>query len=119
MPGWTEYQKRLLFQTYEVTELLRKGENVIRAHVGPGWYKGDLAGWIHLRGVYGHCTGFNGMLLLRLADGREEWLVTDGSWKWRRSPAVYSEIYHGEIWDARLEKEAGLWHKCQSREKSL
>ena len=117
MPGWTEYQKRLLFQTYEVTELLRKGENVIRAHVGPGWYKGDLAGWIHLRGVYGHCTGFNGMLLLRLADGREEWLVTDGSWKWRRSPAVYSEIYHGEIWDARLEKdETESWSLAQVSE---
>lgn len=107
-PGWTEYSKRLLFQMYDVKDSLREGENTVCAHVGPGWYKGDLAGWIHLRGVYGHLTGFNAMMLIRYQDGRERRIVTDQSWQWRYSPAVYSEIYHGEIWDARLLSDEGI-----------
>lgn len=107
-PGWTEYQKRILFQMYDVKDLLKDKKNTICAHVGPGWYKGDLAGWIHLRGVYGHLTGFNAMLLIRYTDGRECRIVTDRSWQWRYSPAVYSEIYHGEIWDARLLSDENL-----------
>ena len=106
-PGWTEYAKRLLFQMYDVKDALTEGKNTICAHVGPGWYKGDLAGWIHLRGVYGHTTGFNAMLMIRYRDGRKRWIVTDRSWQWCYSPAVYSEIYHGEIWDARLAEETG------------
>ncbi len=104
-PGWTEYKKRLQFQMYDIKDFLREGTNTICAHVGPGWYKGDLAGWIHLRGVYGHVTGFNAMLLISYKDGRKIRIITDRTWQWRYSPAVYSEIYHGEIWDARLQED--------------
>lgn len=101
MPGWTEYGKRLLFQMYDVKASLHEGLNSICAHIGPGWYKGDLAGWIHLRGVYGHCTGFNAMLLIRYRDGKQITVGTDGTWRWSRSAVLYSEIYHGEVKDGR------------------
>ncbi len=103
LPGWTSYGKRLQIQTYEVTALLRSGENIIGAALGAGWYKGVM-GYKHERNLYGTRTAFGGQLILRYADGTEEWICTDESWKGSRSPALFSEIYDGEVYDARLEQ---------------
>ena len=56
-PGWTEYNSRVLYQTYDVTELIKTGENVAGAHVGAGWYKGSM-GYIRIRNIYGDRTAF-------------------------------------------------------------
>ncbi len=117
-PGWTSYSKRLLYQTWDVTGLLHPGANAIAAMLGCGWYKGDLAGWLGRRNVYGTRTALFLQLLVRYTDGREELIVTDESWKASAGPIVFSEIYHGETYDARLEQagcdQAGfddsLWH---------
>ena len=55
-PGWTSYGKRLQYQTYDVTSLLRAGENAIGATLGDGWYRGYLA-WRDKRNVYGDRLG--------------------------------------------------------------
>lgn len=102
-PGWTEYQKRLQFQTYDVTDFLQEGDNVIGATLGCGWYKGDLAGWIGRRHVYGKQTALSLQLHIDFDDGSGMILTTDETWRWCHGPILMSELYHGEIYDARLE----------------
>lgn len=103
-PGWTAYKKRLLYQTYDVTALLRSGANAIGATLGSGWYKGDLAGWVGRRNLYGGRTGLLYELMVRYTDGRETTIVSDESWKTSEGPILYSELYHGETYDARREQ---------------
>lgn len=102
-PGWTAYQKRLSYQTYEVTNLLRSGENVLGAHLGAGWYKGMLT-FHHVRNLYGEQTAFCGELHVRYTDGTEEVFATDESWQGSDSPVEFAEIYGGENYDARHEQ---------------
>ncbi len=104
-PGWTSYGKRILYRTMDVTSLLRRGANAIGATVAPGWYKGDLAGWLGRRNVYGSRIALIAQLVVRYRDGREATVVTDPSWKTSEGPILLSEIYHGETFDARLEKK--------------
>ena len=101
-PGWTSYHKHLCYQTYDVTELLKEGENVLEAMLGAGWYKGKM-GFLLLRNNYGTRTAFLMQLTVRYKDGREEIFLTDGSWQGRPGPVTFSEIYDGECYDARLE----------------
>ena len=56
-PGWTSYRKHLLYQTYDVKNLLKEGTNVAGAMLGPGWYKGAM-GLTKSRNNYGDQTGF-------------------------------------------------------------
>ncbi|MDD8027031.1 MAG: family 78 glycoside hydrolase catalytic domain [Acidobacteriota bacterium] len=87
-PGWTTYDKRVLYVTYDVTSLLRSGANAVGVMLGRGWYK-------------------NRALLLRLdvetAGGGRVSIVSDGSWKTAPSPIVEEDLYNGETYDARLE----------------
>ena len=108
-PGWTEYASRLLFETYDVTAMLADGANALGVMVGPGWYKGDLAGWLGKRNIYGTRTAVIAQLHLEYEDGRVEIVASDTSWKCDRAPVVYSELYHGETYDARLEQEG--WNR--------
>lgn len=103
-PGWTAYDSRILYQTHEVTALLRPGENVLGAHLGAGWYKGRM-GFENYRNIYGPVTGFSAQLLIRYQDETEETIVTDKTFRGCGSPVVFSEIYDGEIYDARKEQE--------------
>ena len=102
-PGWTSYHHHLCYQTYEVTDLLRQGENVIGAHLGAGWYKG-MMGFILERNNYGDRTALLLQMTIRYEDGTEDVIVTDESWLGCDSPVTFSEIYDGEHYDARLEQ---------------
>ena len=101
-PGWTAYQSRLAYQTFDVTELLRKGSNQVSALVGPGWYKGNLV-WKKARNLYGCRLALSALLEVKGVGGETWTLATDGTWQAAESPLLASEIYHGEIYDARLE----------------
>jgi len=107
-PGWTDYRKRLQYQTYDVTEMLNNGANAIGAVLGAGWYKGDLA-WEGNRNVYGKRTALLLQMLIRYTDGREEIIISDNTWKTSDGPILYSELYHGETYDARKERKG--WDK--------
>jgi alpha-L-rhamnosidase len=102
-PGWTSYNKRLQYQTYDVTNLLRSGDNAIGAMLGDGWYRGFLVGGSR-RNHYGEKLGLLLQLKVTYKDGREEIITTDQNWKAATGPILMSEIYHGETYDARLEK---------------
>ena len=102
-PGWTNYNKWLQYQTYDVTEQLKEGTNVIGAILGEGWYKGDLA-WEGHKSIYGDKIAVLIQLHIYYLDGTQEIISSDATWKTSDSPILMSSIYHGEIYDAKLEK---------------
>ena len=102
-PGWTSYGKRLQYQTYDVTALLRPGDNAIGAMLGDGWYRGYLA-WKDRRNVFGDRLALLCQLRIEYADGRVETVGTDDKWRAATGPILASDIYMGETYDARLEK---------------
>ncbi len=108
-PGWTSYNKRLQYQAYDVTSLLKEGPNAVGALVGDGWYRGHLA-FRGNRNVYGDKVALLLQMEVEYADGSRETLVTDGSWKSSNDgPIRISDIYDGEKYDARLADPA--WKK--------
>ncbi len=104
-PGWTSYKHRLQVQTYDVTDQLVSGENVIGATLGNGWYKGYLTWEENKRGIYGDKQALFLQLHIAYEDGTEQIVLSDGSWRTAGSPILMSEIYHGETYDARLERD--------------
>jgi alpha-L-rhamnosidase len=102
-PGWTSYNKRLQYQVYDVTSLLKNGENALGVVLGSGWYRGTLA-WTDQHNIYGKHVGLLMQLELTYTDGTREYVNTDGSWKSATGPITYSEIYNGETIDNRKEK---------------
>ncbi len=102
-PGWTSYKKRVQYQTYDVTDLLKSGDNAVGILLGNGWYKGEI-GYTNQRNVYGSKVALLMQINVRYKDGTEETVVTDQSWKAATGPILVSEIYHGETYDSRLER---------------
>ncbi len=107
-PGWTSYNKRLQYLTYDVTNCLKNGSNAVALTLGDGWYRGFL-GWERKRNFYGEKLALLLQINIEYKDGTKEILGTDSSWKSSYGPILMSNIYDGEIYDARLEK-AG-WDK--------
>jgi len=107
-PEFTDYRKRVLYQVYDVTSMLASGKNQIAALLGDGWYGSPLT-WVGMH-FFAPPTRFIAQLELDYADGSHETIVTDDSWKASSSPIVRSQIYSGEVYDARLE-QAG-WEKA-------
>lgn len=107
-PGWTSYNKHLLYQTYDVTDLLNKGINTAGAFLGAGWYKGTM-GFARMRNHYGKKTAFACQLEVEYEDGEKEIFLTDETWQGTYGPVLFSEIYDGELYDARMETEG--WNK--------
>lgn len=101
-PGWTSYKKHIQYQTYDVTDLLKSGDNVAAAWLGNGWYRGEI-GFNNQRNFYGNKVALLVQLDIRYRDGRQEKILTDGNWKTTTGPILMSEIYDGEDYDARRE----------------
>jgi alpha-L-rhamnosidase len=103
-PGWTSYNKRLQYQAYDVTGLLNPGANAVGVTLGNGWYRGFLA-WDDHKNIYGKKLGLLMQILVVYSDGSKEYIASDDSWQCSTGPIRYAEIYHGETYDARAEKE--------------
>ncbi len=99
-PGWTDFHKRVLYQTYDVTSLLAQGPNTIGVMLGGGWYSSPMT-WAGYRDTPGPNL-LRAQLDLELADGSHQAVITDPSWLTAPSPITFSEIYGGESYDARL-----------------
>lgn len=102
-PGWTDYAKRVYFQTHDVTSLLQSGENAIGALLGDGWYCGHVA-W-QTRQLYGDRPCFLAQLEIIFADGSREIIATDASWRTATSPVLQNDLLQGETYDARQERD--------------
>ena len=106
-PDFTDYRKRVLYQAYDVSSLLVKGNNVISALLGDGWYGSGLT-WVGMH-FFSPPDRFVAQLELDYTDGSHDTVITNESWKAAASPIVRSDIYGGEVYDARRE-QAG-WQK--------
>lgn len=102
-PGWTSYGKRLQFQVYDVTALLRNGTNATGVMLGDGWYRGHLA-WENNRNIYGKTLALLYQLEVTFGDGSKETVASDDQWKSSTGPIRRAGIYYGEAYDARREK---------------
>jgi len=102
-PGWTSFDTRLQYQTYDVTDLLTRGENAVGISLGDGWYKGTLA-WDGNRNIWGDRLGAIAQIEVTYKNGRRQMMATGDAWKASTGPILRSGIYEGEIYDARLEK---------------
>jgi len=115
-PGFTSYHRRLQYQTYDVTDPLREGENVVGVILGDGWYRGKTDA-LSFRNLYGQAVGLLLQLHIIDAQRRELWVGTDGEWRTATGPLLKSDLKDGEIYDARLEMrgwnepgfDAGSW----------
>lgn len=106
-PGWTDYKKRIQYQTYDVTSHFGSGDQtVLGALLGTGWYCGKLA--MVGKRVYGYCPYLLVQLRLEYEDGSTETIVTDETWKTSGGAYGYSEIFRGEAYDARRDPEGWL-----------
>ena len=94
-PGWTDFAKRIYYQTFDVTALVRRGENVLGAILAPGWYG--------LRDRHGRDYRLLAQLEVEFADGSRAAIASDGSWKAACGPILAADLYDGESYDARLE----------------
>lgn len=102
-PGWTSYGSRLRYRTYDVTDLLVDGDNVVGAWLGDGWYRGRLGFNGGYHDLYGTDLSFIAQLEMTLADGRRVIVATDDRWVARPSPISFSGLYDGERHDLRLD----------------
>lgn len=98
-PGWTDYRRRVQYQAYDVTDLVVRGENVLGAMVGPGWFSGR-AGLFHIREFYGQTPALLAQLEITYRDGAVDRIVSDGSWVRHDGPIMAADIMDGEIYDA-------------------
>ena len=103
-PGWTVYPKRLRYYTYDVTGLLRAGENVIGGWLGDGWYRGRLGWRGGFRNLFGSDLSLIAQLEIRYADGSTQTVATDAGWLAATGPIVRTGNYDGEDYDARDER---------------
>jgi alpha-L-rhamnosidase len=99
-PGWTDFHKRVQYQTYDVTPMLTQGENTLGLELGGGWYSSPMT-WVGFRYTPGPNL-LRAQLDLTLANGQHQTIVTDPSWQTAPAPITFSEIYAGESYDARL-----------------
>ncbi len=104
-PEWTNYRKRVMVQTYDVTELVRNGSNALSAVLGNGWYCGGWQKWrSKLESIYGTEPFLLAQLEVELADGSRRTIVTDSSWRGTTDgPLRFAGIYEGATYDARKE----------------
>ncbi|WP_419701683.1 family 78 glycoside hydrolase catalytic domain [Mucilaginibacter sp. NFX135] len=101
-PGWTSYNKRLQYQVYDVTSLLKRGDNATGVTIGDGWYRGYT--YNRKKNVYGKKLALLYQLEIVYTNGKREVMTSDKSWKVAYGPIRSSSFFDGEVYDARKEK---------------
>ena len=101
-PGHTDYTKRIQLQSYDVTELIKAGENEITVELADGWYRGSCGAW-GLKNQYGKQTKLYAQLELYGKDDKITTVNSDESWSWSNDGAIrFADNKDGEVVDARL-----------------
>jgi alpha-L-rhamnosidase len=116
-PGWTSYDFRYQYQTYDVTNSLKSGPNCLAAMLGDGWFRGRLA-WDprNNRNHYGKKLALLAQLVITYRDGTQQLVGGDDQWKSATGPILESDIYNGETYDARLEQPG--WNEAGFNDKN-
>ena len=106
-PGWTNYQKRIFYNTFDITDLLKSGKNAVGVLVGNGFYNVNRERYRKLVIAYGYPKLiFN--ITIQYKNGSVENIVSDENCRVLPSPITFSSIYGGEDYDATLEQSG--WH---------
>jgi alpha-L-rhamnosidase len=125
-PGWTDYGQRVPYQTYDVTGLLQPGENVLAALLGDGWYAGFVGFDAKRAGAhYGKAPELLAQLVITLADGSTQVVVSDGEWQAASGAIGHADLLMGEQHDLAREPrgwdqpgfDASGWAGVQCRER--
>ena len=101
-PLWSDYDKSIFYQLYDVTGFLQQDYNEIRVLLGNGFYNEQGGRYHKLRISFGPPT-LRFFLYVIYEDGMRERLLSDENWEWSPSPIVFNSIYGGEDYDARIE----------------
>ena len=102
-PGVTDYRKRLQYQTIDVTNLIKSGENVLTVQLSDGWYRGSTGAW-GLKNQYGIQTKLLAQLEITHCDGSRQTVISDNSWDWSNDgPIRFADNKDGEVVDASLQ----------------
>lgn len=121
-PGWTDYNKRLMYNTYDVTSMLHQGKNVIGAVLGEGWWKGIRYYNPKWYDCYGASLSLLGKLVIEYNDATRDIIVTDIDWMCcNDGPVMTNGFFEGEDYDARREipgwntpdYNATAWKECK------
>lgn len=111
-PGWTDYDQRAYYNTYDVTDMVTSGENAIGAWVADGWYSGYVGFGLLTgmgtektgRAIYGKTPAVMVQLEIEYADGTKSIVGTDKTWKVTGDgPIQEADLLMGEAYDARNE----------------
>jgi alpha-L-rhamnosidase len=102
-PLWTDYDKSVFYNTFDLSSILKEGENTIGVILGNGMYNAVGDRYRKFWVSFGPPTLFF-QLELEYEDGTTETLISDESWKYSPSPIVFNDIFGGEDYDARLEQ---------------
>ncbi|QDK81995.1 Bacterial alpha-L-rhamnosidase [Spirosoma sp. KCTC 42546] len=107
-PGWTDYTKRVYYQTYDVTADVKAGENAFGAIISDGWYAGYLGyallvGNPVVKNFYGTVPLLKAQLDIEYTNGEKQTIATDQSWKTNHGPIIEADILNGETYNANLE----------------
>jgi alpha-L-rhamnosidase len=109
-PGYTRYDRRDLYVTYNVTDALRRGKNAIGVMLGNGWYNVQTkAVWDFHKAPWRAAPKLLMQLRVEYTDGRTKTIATDNRWTTSTGPITFDSIYGGETYDARAEKSG--WDK--------
>ena len=111
-PAWSDYDKTVFFNTYDVTEYIHSGDNELRVLLGNGFYNEQGGRYTKLKVSFGPPTLLYFLYVIYEDDMREH-VFSDEKWQWTESPVTFNSIYGGEDYDARLEvgsqMEEGRW----------
>jgi alpha-L-rhamnosidase len=124
-PGWTDSHRRVQYQVVDLGQHLRAGDNVVGAHLAPGWFAGKISSRAAVEDS-SHPDVRTPELLVQLEmerhDGHRFVLGSDESWVWAPSAILSSDLYDGEDWDCRLLRagwagrdvtDTGPWHRVE------
>lgn len=112
-PGLTQYNKNHMYQTYDLTDLLKSGEreNIIGAWLGEGWWSGNITYSGENWNYFGDRQSLFGQLIVTYTDGTEQVLTTNTmDWKlFTDGPVRYGSFFQGEVYDANKEDAIQDW----------
>ena len=106
-PTWSDYDKTVFFNIYDVTQQIQQGDNELRVLLGNGFYNEQGGRYVKLKISFGPPTLLY-FLYITYDDGMRERVYSDDKWQWTESPITFNSIYGGEDYDARLETSSTL-----------
>lgn len=105
-PGYTRYDRRLLYVTHDVTAAVQRGDNALGVMLGNGWFNVETkAAWNFDQAPWRATPRVRLELRIEFDDGTATTIVSDETWRTADGPITYSGIYGGEGYDARLEQK--------------